>query len=97
MCTRRCRDVRALVPAGEVPAAYTEKLDPAVALEQLAAQLAAAYAADPSNATLARELRATLLVLRPAADTGVLDELAILGKYLRTPTAADGTDPYDFG
>jgi hypothetical protein len=52
------------------------ELDPAAEMRRLAAQLAAAYEADPGNALLARELRMTLQSLKPpqAADTG-LEEL----------------------
>lgn len=86
MCLRRsCKDVR--TPAGNVVelAAPAGNLDPAAAMTELAEGLMAAYKADPGNAALARELRATLQALPGARPAGVEDELAILGRYLSTP------------
>jgi hypothetical protein len=86
MCLRRtCKDAR--VSAGNVVelAASAGDLDPAAMMAELAQGLAAAYRADPGNAALARELRATLQVLPGGRPPGVEDELAILGRYLSTP------------
>ena len=95
LCTRRCPAARSSAPIGEVPVSSGEKLDPAAALEELAALLMAAYRADPSNGALARELRTTLLSMPGARDTAVEDELAILGRFLSTPV--QNGEPYDFG
>jgi hypothetical protein len=46
----------------------TGELDPAAELRALAGRLAAAYAADTSNAAIARELRATLLAIPDGRD-----------------------------
>jgi hypothetical protein len=61
LCTRRCRAERLKI--AELPAGSGETLDAAAGMQDLAAQLAAAYASDPGNAALARELRLTLLSL----------------------------------
>jgi hypothetical protein len=42
--------------------------DAPLEMRRLAGRLAQAYAADPSNAALARELRETLLVIRPPGE-----------------------------
>jgi hypothetical protein len=49
--------VVALRPPGDAP------VDPHVSLERLAARLEATHEADPGNALIARELRATLVAL----------------------------------
>jgi hypothetical protein len=48
-----------------------EDLDPAAELRRLADRLTAAHEAEPGNAALARELRATLQALAPGA--GAID------------------------
>jgi hypothetical protein len=67
---RRC-DSRnapvALPPVGDTP------VDARVSLEALARRLEAAHVADPGNAVVARELRATLLAL-PAGETPADDD-----------------------
>src|SRR5262245_9243383 len=79
---RRCPDARsergptqgvALLPP--VPAA--PDLDPGAEMRTLAARLAAAHEAEPSNALLARELRMTLreLIIREGHDSR-FDDLA---------------------
>jgi hypothetical protein len=63
-----CRHGR---PFGLVPAVPVEPgpdFDPREEMRRLAGRLAAAYAADPSNAALARELRATLQAIVPEAE-----------------------------
>jgi hypothetical protein len=65
-----CRHDRPLrlapaAPAG--PAEPGQDFDPAAELRALAARLADAYAEDPSNAAVARELRLTLLAIDPPA------------------------------
>jgi hypothetical protein len=62
---RRC-DGRSAVAAVPVPG--DARVDPSVSLERLAARLEAAHEADPSDAAVARELRATLLALRGSGD-----------------------------
>jgi hypothetical protein len=52
-----------LPPAADPPEG--DDFDPAAMMRWLADALAAAYRADPSNAALAKELRATLLQLPP--------------------------------
>jgi hypothetical protein len=52
------------------------EFDPEAELRRLADQLAEAYRQDPSNAALARELRATLLALPPGPEGP--DELELL-------------------
>lgn len=59
------------IPA--VSAAPAGNFDPAASMRRLAARLEAAHEDDPSNTAVARELRATLLVLgsvggKPAPD-----------------------------
>ena len=74
MC-RRCFVVRgdaAPSPVTALPSPAPAKLDPAAELRQLAAELHEAYRADPANAMLARELRATLALLMPK-DSGKAD------------------------
>ena len=70
---RRCAAVRdglerpRLLAAVPAPAPEPD-LDPAAEMRRLAARLAAAYDADPSNALLARELRMTLAELMPKSN-----------------------------
>jgi hypothetical protein len=79
LCSRsRCQDARPSLKIAEVPAGSGGGLDPQAALRDLAVQLAAAYAADPANASLAKELRSTLLVLAPRQDEDVKAELVKL-------------------
>lgn len=54
------------------PAESSPDLDPAAEMRALAVRLAAAHEAEPSNALLARELRATLKELMPK-DAGNAD------------------------
>ena len=72
---RRC-DARAapvpLAAAGDMP------VDARASLESLARRLEAAHEADPGNAAVARELRATLLALPDGAAEGDDDPLAEL-------------------
>jgi hypothetical protein len=89
MCRRGCQDARASVRIAPVPAGSGEDLDPAAALRDLAAQLQAASAADPSNAILAREYRATLLALLPAGDAAVDREWQKLMADLSRPVRDD--------
>ena len=63
-------------PVSVLPVADAAELDPAAELRALAARLAAATIEEPGNASLARELRQTLLVIPPATDEG--DPLADL-------------------
>jgi hypothetical protein len=63
-----CRhDARSGPPA--VPLVVPEGIEPHTALVALACRLEAAHVADPANERLARELRATLLVLLSAQDS----------------------------
>jgi hypothetical protein len=64
---RRC-DGRSAVAVPSVPG--DARVDPGASLEALAARLEAAHEADPGNAQIARELRATLMVLRGEAAVG---------------------------
>jgi hypothetical protein len=73
LCRRAC--ARGSVKITEVAAGSGEDLEPSAALRQLAAQLAAAYAADPGNAALARELRTTLLTLSSPREAAIQAEL----------------------
>jgi len=66
LCRRRC-DARGAPPLP--PAGDAARVGPAVSLERLAARLESAHEADPGNAAVARELRATLLVLRGPGET----------------------------
>jgi hypothetical protein len=58
-----CRHGPVALPVRLVPAGEAEGLDVVAAMRELAVRLAAAYEAQPANALLARELRATLLAL----------------------------------
>lgn len=60
----------------EAVSGAVQATDPVSGLRLLAGQLAQAYAADPSNALLARELRMTLQALMPAKGGQADDELA---------------------
>jgi hypothetical protein len=53
-----------------VPLVVRDGIEPRAALVALACRLEAAHVADPANERLARELRATLLVLLPPAEAG---------------------------
>lgn len=62
----------------DVPEAVAGDLDPVAEMRALAGQLAAACAADPGNAAVARELRLTLLALADVPEPPkwtILDEL----------------------
>lgn len=63
---RRCRASRPLVALPDVQPVPEASVPPDVtaALERLAQRLEAAHTADPGDANVARELRATLLALR---------------------------------
>jgi len=61
-------------PASPADAACGE-VDPAQALRDLAGRLLRAYAADPGNASLAREARLALLAIPPDAGEDPLAEL----------------------
>jgi hypothetical protein len=63
---RRC-GTRNAVAVPPVPGAAP--VDPRVSLERLAGRLEAAHEADPADAAVARELRATLLALRGPGET----------------------------
>jgi hypothetical protein len=88
-CRRDCQDGRASLRAAPVPDGAGENLDPGAALRDLAAQLQAAYSADPGNAVLAREYRSTLLALLPAREAGVDAEMRLLMETLSTPVPRD--------
>jgi hypothetical protein len=85
MCRRSCKDARASLTIAPVPAGSAENLDPAGALRELAAQLGAACAADPANAILAREYRATLLSLLPSPDAAMDAEWKAIMAELSRP------------
>jgi hypothetical protein len=72
-----CRHGPVALPLRVVAPGEAEGLDVAAAMRELAVRLAAAYEAQPANALLARELRATLLALAglPAAGEGEVDPL----------------------
>jgi hypothetical protein len=81
-----------------VPPGSGQSLDPAGALRDLAAQLREAYLADPANAVLAREYRATLLALIPSRDTAVDAELAqLMGEIAGFSKPVRGRDWLDGG
>ena len=67
MCRRSCGKAKLVLPAAQLATGDTD-FDPAEEMRRLAGRLAGAYAQDPSNAPLARELRATLLALPPDPD-----------------------------
>jgi hypothetical protein len=94
MCRRGCKDSRASVTIAKVPTGSGRDIDPSLALRDLAVGLQAAYRADPGNGLLARELRMTLLALRPSREAGVDDELAALMRDLARPVPASETEPW---
>lgn len=57
-----------------------ENLDPLAEMRRLAARLALAHEAEPSNALLARELRMTLIELTPK-DTGKAADADLTGLF----------------
>ena len=66
ICRRDCVKPKLVLTVPEAGTSGTDReFDPVGEMRQLAARLAAAYAQDPGNAALARELRATLLALPP--------------------------------
>ena len=66
ICRGECARPKLVV---QVPDAVPDAdFDPVLLLRELAARLAGAYAQDPANAALARELRATLLAIPPPPD-----------------------------
>ena len=88
----RCDAVRALIPLPELPdpprvrdlasgGATEGDVDTQAALEGLARRLEAAHEADPANANLARELRATLLALRGPEQAADGDLAAFLAEF----------------
>jgi hypothetical protein len=97
MCGRGCSESRVAVTIAEVPAGTGRDIDPSAALRDLAAGLQAAYRADPGNGLLARELRMTLLALRPPRDAGVDAELAALMRDLGKPVPFEEAERDDFG
>ena len=60
-------------PLVVLPVAGDAPLDPRVSLEALGRRLEAAHEADPANALVARELRATLLALSAGDDDAGFD------------------------
>jgi hypothetical protein len=77
---RRC-DGRGAVAVP--PVAGDAQVDPGVSLERLAARLEAAHEADPGNAQVARELRATLLALRGPGETVDSELAGMLAEFRR--------------
>jgi len=82
---RRCAVVRGDAPQAvtALPAVAPDvRFDPVAELRELAAELHAAYRADPSNAMLARECRSALALLMPkdskAADADLTGLFAAL-------------------
>lgn len=97
-----CRDgcqARRQIPRRVEPvlAGSGENLDRAASLRWLAGQLQAAYEADPSNALLAKELRATLLALPPAGDAAAAAEWAAFQQEVASLSApvwpGEGDEP----
>lgn len=86
-----CRHPRESVPPVTVLPGDGE-LDPVTELRRSAARLVAACEADPSNAVLARELRATLAVLPQAEAADPLDGLRQRA-WLKRLGWAPGDDP----
>jgi hypothetical protein len=80
MCTWRCKRARTSDSEAD--------FDRSAALVELAEGLMAAWRADPGNAMLAREVRATLLALPSAADEAE-DEFALMLRELSTPVRTD--------
>jgi hypothetical protein len=60
-------------------------------MRDLAVQLQAAYSADPGNALLARELRATLLALSPSQDAAADAEWKALMAEMSRPVPRSET------
>jgi hypothetical protein len=85
MCRRGCRDARLSPEIESVSSGSGEKVDPAVALRELAVRLQEASRVDPANALLAKELRATLLVLMPSREAVVDAEFRQLVAELGKP------------
>jgi hypothetical protein len=96
MCTRHCKDARPTLKIAELPVGTAGNLDPAAAMADLARALMVAYRADPANAALARELRATLQSLPGARDAGVEDEMAAFIRTLSIPVQAESPYPPGF-
>ncbi len=82
LCKRDCQRGPLYPVPAEVQAAFPARsqavteFDPVLALRDLAARLEGVHVADPSNAAIARELRATLLAI--PGDGGEDDPLAEL-------------------
>jgi hypothetical protein len=67
MCRRNCGIAAVPAPVTELPASSGGiPLDPQASLTALALRLEAAHEQDPGNAMVARELRATLMVIAGA-------------------------------
>jgi hypothetical protein len=83
-CRGDCRTGPLYPVPAEVQTAFpaskdaSSEIDPARALRDLAVRLLRAHAADPGNASLAREARMTLLAIEPDAGEDPLDELRSL-------------------
>jgi hypothetical protein len=89
LCRKGCQAARPSLSIAAKPGGSGEDLDPVAALRDLAADLQAAYRADPANALLAKELRTTLLALSPAREAGVDAELQALMADLARPVRGD--------
>jgi hypothetical protein len=89
MCKRGCQ--RGQLRIAEVPDGGGESLDPVAELRQLAVQLLAAYRADPGNAALAKECRATLLCVPGSQGTSQEDAQwqALMSELSRPYRAGD--------
>jgi hypothetical protein len=91
MCRQGCQVRGASVRIAPVPEGSGQNLDPSAALRDLAAQLRAACEADPSNAVLAREYRATLMALLPSPGAGIDGEFKALMAELSKPVPRSET------
>ena len=90
-CRRGCQDSRGSARVPAVEPGSGESLDPLATLRDLAAQLWQACQADPGNGVLAKELRATLVLLLPAPGAGLDAEWAAMMRVLSTPVPASET------
>ena len=95
MCRRECGQIRRVAPASagipQVPAASGD-FDARQKLLELAIWQRDAYAADPSNAILAREYRLTLLELAKGSEEDGKDPFAELLAELTGPVPAEVGD-----
>jgi hypothetical protein len=94
-CRRGCQAARVSLKIAPVPPGSGRDLDPSAALRDLAAQLREACAADPSNAALSREYRATLLALSPPREGGVEAEMRLLMAELSRPVKGQDWPDFD--